>query len=454
MRTPSRWASARHPLIYEINTWPWLADLRATAGTSVDLSSVPEQYWDTIADAGFDAVWLMGVWERSPGGAAIALQDPDLVETFQAVLPDWSPDDVVGSAYCIRDYVVDAHLGGRDGLAVARSELAARGLALLLDFVPNHVAPDHPWTATHPEYFVMDGAVPAKGKDPYFPAWADVVQLNAFSATLRDAMAQTLCDIAGQCDGVRCDMAMLTINEVFARTWGDRVGAAPDQEYWPTIIGAVRATHPGFGFIAEAYWDTEHALQEQGFDFCYDKKLYDRLMDGDAAGVRAHLSSDPAYQERLVRFAENHDEPRLAAIADPARQRAVAVATLTQTGARLVHHGQLEGRKIHVPVFLGRGPREEIDDDLASFYRSLLMMLHDSSFRSGQWTLCDAVPPLLAWCWEGERRWSVVVNLSDGPAAGRVSAPWGEWGIELGAWGWQFSNVRPDRPSDALPWAP
>src|SRR3954451_9228288 len=348
----------RHPFIYEINTWVWLDALSRREGTSVTLAGVPGREWDAVAELGFDAVWLMGVWDRSPAGIAIALENEGLLESFRRALPDFATEDVVGSPYCIRDYRVDEPLGGPEGRAAARAALADRGVGLILDFVPNHVAPDHPWTDAHPEYFVRGsdedlerdpasfvragGHVLANGRDPYFPAWPDVVQLNGFSPELRAAVVETLGSVAAQCDGVRCDMAMLMMNDTFERTWGDRAGPRPADDYWPTVIPAVREVSPDFLFIAEAYWDLEGALQDQGFDHCYDKRLYDRLLHESAESVRLHLLADDRYQAGLVRFVENHDEPRAASVLDPAREKAVTIATLTQTGARLVHHREAE----------------------------------------------------------------------------------------------------------------
>jgi hypothetical protein len=229
-------------------------------------------------------------------------------------------------------------------------------------------------------------------------------------------------------------MAMLVMNDTFGQTWGPRVGDPPAQDYWPTVIPAVRATHPGFRFIAEAYWDLEWALQRQGFDFCYDKRLYDRLVHEGAEQVREHLLADVAYQDGLVRFVENHDEPRVASVFDPAREKGAAVATLAQTGARLVHHGQVEGRKVRLPVFLGRFPPEQVDADMADFHRRLLAALDDPTFRTGTWRLCDrsgwpgddTFEDLVAWSWEGDSRWLVVVNLSAETARGHVRAPWAD----------------------------
>jgi glycosidase len=430
----------------------WLDELSRRERTAIDLGSVPGTEWDAVAALGFDVVWLMGVWERSPAGIAIALENPSLLESFRRALPDFQTVDVVGSPYCIRGYTVDAHLGGPSGLAVARAALAERDVGLILDFVPNHVAPDHPWTETHPEYFVRgteedlardpasfvrvgDGVL-ANGRDPYFAAWPDVVQLNAFSPELRAVVIETLRSIAAQCDGVRCDMAMLMMNDTFQRTWGERAGAAPETDYWPTVISAVKSEHRGFVFLAEAYWDLEWALQEQGFDYCYDKRLYDRLVHDGAEAVEGHLNADLGYQQGLVRFVENHDEPRAAATFSREQACAAAVATLSQTGARLVHEGQLEGRAVQLPVFLARRPAERPDLDVHEFYDQLLNALRDRVFRAGEWQLGerrgwdgnDTWQNLVVWGWRGgESRKLVVVNLGGAPASGHVSLPWDDF---------------------------
>lgn len=442
-----------HPTSYEINTWVWLTDLSQKYGRNVNLSSVPSDEWNAIAIYGFDSVWFMGVWERSPAGIAIANQNKDLLDDFQRAVPDFSPNDNVGSPYCVRRYLVDEHLGGPEGLAVARRELGNRGMNLILDFVPNHVAPDHPWVVEQPEYFIrgsaddarndpfsyieIGGTVCARGRDPNFPAWPDVLQLNAFDPGLRQAVIQTISTIAQQCDGIRCDMAMLMLNQIFERTWSGRAGPTPATEYWVDVISATKDRHPGFLFIAEAYWDLEWELQQKGFDFCYDKKLYDRLEHSDAESVRLHLCADLVYQNKLLRFIENHDEPRAAATFSPAKQRALALTVATLPGIRLFHEGQFEGRKVRPPAFLGRRPEEPAYEDLRSFYRTLLTTIDRPVFREGHWRLCDrsgwpdnaSFQNLVTWYWlKDHERYLVIVNLSDSPVQAQVQVPWADGG--------------------------
>jgi hypothetical protein len=313
------------------------------------------------------------------------------------------------------------------------------------------VAPDHPWVAGHPDYFVrgsaddarndpasfvdLGGTVFARARDPYFPAWPDVLQLNAFQPGLRRAAVETIAEIAQQCDGIRCDMAMLMLNSIFARTWGPRAGAAPAGDYWATAIAAIKSRHREFRFIAEAYWDLEWELQQQGFDYCYDKKLYDRMEHNDAESVRLHLLADRSYQDRMVRFIENHDEPRAAATFSSGKGRAAAVAILTLPGARLLHEGQLEGAKVRVPVFLGRRPAEPLDQDLFAFYQRLMKATNRDVFRNGAWCLCErsgwpdnqSCRNVLAWCWAKDaERYLIIINFGEATAQARVHQPWDE----------------------------
>jgi hypothetical protein len=456
------------PVIYEINTAVWLADLSRAARRRVTLADVPDSAWDDVTPAGVDAVWLMGVWERSPAGLALANADAALQASFRTALPDLRPDDVTGSPYCVRQYVVDGTFGGPEALAAARAALAGRGVRLILDYVPNHVAPDHPWVRSHPGLFVngtevdiraepaswmrAGGHVLAHGRDPYFPPWPDVVQLDAFSPAMRAATAQTLGDIADQCDGIRCDMAMLLTNQVFAKTWGGHAGPEPDQEFWPTVIAGLRSKHPETVLIAEAYWDMEWTLQQQGFEFCYDKRLYDRITGGDTSGVRDHLRAGLDYQSRLVRFLENHDEPRLAGRLPGDEGRAAAVTIATLPGAVLWHEGQFEGRRVRPPVFLSRRPSEPPDPALADWYRRLLATVDGHHVRAGPWQLLEATGwpdndscrNLLAWSWagdDGDGRHVVVVNLSGRRSQGRIRLDWDD----LPGRGWRLSDLLDDR---------
>lgn len=439
----------RRPIVYEINTRVWLDTLSREKGKKIHLGTVPRAEWNAIGKSGVDAVWLMGVWERSAAGIDVSNHDEPLVDEFQQVLPDYTPEDNVGSPYCVRDYRVAEYLGGPDGLAKARRALASMGLSLILDYVPNHTALDHPWVTEHPEYFVRGteedlaqspryyfksgGNIIANGRDPYFPAWTDVAQLNPYNTRLRKAVAETITDIAGRCDGIRCDMAMLMLNDIFQRTWGEKAGKPPETEFWTDIINATKKHYPDFTFIAEVYWDLEWNLQQLGFDYCYDKRLYDRLVHENGTSVRNHLKADMDYQERLVRFIENHDEPRAATMFHDAKARVAAILCCTLPGALLLHQGQFEGFRVRFPVFLRRGPQEHVDRGLQHFYLSLLALMRETGLKQGEWYLCDtsgwpdnqSYLNMVAWSWQNEDRHILIaVNLSDGYSQGKIKVPW------------------------------
>jgi hypothetical protein len=448
----------RYPSLFEINTRAWLRRLSREAGRRITLADVDDATLDDIARRGFDWVWLLSVWRTGAASRAVSRGNPAWRAEFEAVLPDLSNDDICGSGFAVAAYEVDAALGGVGALAILRARLAARGLRLMLDFVPNHTALDHPWVATHGDFYVegdeqMLSAAPgnycrrptdrgerilAHGRDPNFPGWPDTLQLDYANSALQAAQTAELLAIAGQCDGVRCDMAMLLLPEVFQRTWGR--AAAP---FWPAAIAAVRRAHPGFTLLAEAYWDLEWELQQQGFDFCYDKRLYDRLRDGNADGLRAHLLVGLDYQDRLARFLENHDEPRAAATFAWPRHQAAAVISYLAPGLRFFHQGQLEGARVHLPVHLCRGPVESRDPAVVAFYDTLLSTIRSGGFRNGAWSL---IPPQPAW--DGNPTWSdfvayawhmdgaadhvIVVNYSNHRAQCRLRLPF--TGLATGRW--------------------
>jgi hypothetical protein len=273
----------------------------------------------------------------------------------------------------------------------------------------------------------------ANGRDPNFAPWPDVAQLNAFNPDLRKAVVETVNSIAEQCDGMRCDMAMLLLNDVFERTWGGRAGVRPPEEYWHEVISATRLQHPNVLFVAEAYWDLEWNLQQLGFDYCYDKRLYDRLVHDNAESIRLHLTAGLDYQDKLVRFIENHDELRAAVVFPPEKERAAAVTMMTLPGAKLLYKGQFEGQRVKLPVFLARSPVEPIDTDLRAFYHTLLVAVEEAGLREGRWQLCERTGwpdngsyiNLVAWCWDqGEARHLIVVNLSQDQSQARVHLPW------------------------------
>jgi hypothetical protein len=452
---------ARHPLVLEVNCWVWLAELSREAGRRVTLGEVPQSALERLTACRPDAVWLMGVWERSADAREVARRHSGWLEEFRRALPDFTEQDLSGSPYAVRNYRVEHSFGGDEELAALRRRLAQKGVRLILDFVPNHTARDHPWMRSHPERFVAGDeeslrAAPrnyfstaangraqvfAHGRDPYFDGWPDTVQLDYRRRDTREAMASALQSVAARCDGVRCDMAMLVTREVFRRTWGGEFDP-PGAEFWPAAIRDLKAASPNFLMLAEVYWDMEHELQSQGFDYVYDKRLYDRLRDGDARGVNAHLSAPRDFQGRLARFVENHDEPRAAEVFGAERGPAASALTFALPGLRLLHEGQSLGHRAKLPVHLGRRPAEETDARTLTHYRRLLAALGRELFRKGDWRLLAARES-----WPGDRShenfvacsWSsggefavVVVNLS--PESARCHLPLEEPALAGRSW--------------------
>jgi glycosidase len=465
-----------YPSLLEVNPRVWLTELSRQLSRPATLDDISDAELDRLAELGFDWVWLLSVWRTGTASRRVSLADQGLRRELQATLPDLGEEDIGGSGFAITGYVVHQRLGGEAALARLRDRLRQRGLRLMLDFVPNHTALDHPWVAEHPDYYVhgteqdlarapanytrvklpKGEAILAHGRDPYFTGWTDTLQLNYGNPAMQDALIGELLKVAAQCDGVRCDMAMLVLPEVFARTWG-----VSTQPFWPRAIQRVREQSPGFCFMAEVYWDLERALQQQGFDYTYDKRLYDLLREGDALRVREHFCAETADQNKMVRFLENHDEARAATAFVPGKHQAAAVITFLAPGLRLFHQGQFEGRVKRISAHLSRAPAEPVNDLLKRFYERLLELLRRPDFRHRQWRQLECLPAwdgngsfgdFIAFTWQdpGDARILVSVNYSDHQSQCYVPLPF----PGLGGRQWRLCDLlgqaRYERDGDVL----
>ena len=404
-----------HPFLYEINTRCWLRELSDSAGLVVTLADVPESEFVFWKQCCFTHIWLMGIWATGPICRRMAINEPNLRRAYDEIIPGWTEKDVGGSPYAIGDYSVPLDIGGESGLKQFRERLHAYGLKLILDFVPNHLGLDHRWLREKPDYFVQGpadspGTFPqetvdgvrwlAHGKDPYFAPWNDTVQVDYRRPATRAAMKELLLSIAAHCDGLRCDMAMLLLNDVFGKTWAhlpchDFNGEPPATEFWSDVIPAVKTLQPGFLFLAEVYWDLESRMLQLGFDFTYDKRLYDELYWRNAIGTTSRILWLPRdLLARSAHFIENHDEPRIAPQLSPAEQRAAALVILGLPGMRFLHDGQLTGARVKLPVQLARRGQEPINAAVKKIYGEMLPALQNSAVGRGKWRV---LLPREAW---------------------------------------------------------
>ncbi len=145
----------RYPSLYQLNTRVWLRRLSRERGKRMTLADIDDATIDGFARQGFDWIWLLSVWRTGPAGRAVSRSKPDWRAEFSAVLPDLGEDDICGSGFAITAYAVSDEIGGDAALAQFRERLARRGIKLMLDFVPNHTAPDHPWVKSNPDYYVQ-----------------------------------------------------------------------------------------------------------------------------------------------------------------------------------------------------------------------------------------------------------------------------------------------------------
>jgi len=442
----------KNPHLYEINLMPWLKHLSHEKEQRITLENIPNGIWLHLKEIGMDLVWLMGMWQRSADSRRRARREAGLLNDCRSMLGDFKAEDIAGSPYAIGRYLPDPFFGESQDLLSLKERFKDMGLSLILDFVPNHTACDHPWMRQDPEYFVQarptkkgrcpKGFFPAKdaparpciahGRDPFFSPWNDTAQVNYGNPKAMAAMLDTLSNIIRYCHGLRCDMAMLVLKDVFRKTWRRYVKNAGEKEFWPHAIEILKSSGGQCLLIAEVYWGMEQKLIDLGFDYTYDKTFYDLLVSFDIKGLRSHLSASVEKQEKMVRFLENHDEPRAMHVFGEERIFGAMVIHATVPGMRFWHHGQFDGNRVRVPVQLARAPVEPVQHELKAFSEKLLQEVNQSVFHDGIWKMCEtrgwpdnqSHMGLLAWCWwRGNERRLIVVNFTPSPAQGLVRMP-------------------------------
>jgi glycosidase len=441
---------AINPTLYQINTRVWLNRLARESGGTVTLDHIPDSELDRLASLGFDWIYFLSIWQIGEIGPKVSRSNPNWLAECREHLPDFEECDIAGSGFAITSYTLNSTLGEMEVLIRLRDRLHKRGLKLMLDFVPNHTAIDHPWVQSHPEYYIsgnesllseqpqnyikLENGIFAYGRDPYFDGWCDTLQLNYGNPELQKALIDELLQISQWCDGLRCDMAMLVLPEIFQRTWGIEI--AP---FWQQAIAQVKASHPDFIFMAEVYWDMEWTLQQLGFDYTYDKRLYDRLLEQHSQPVRSHFWAALDYQQKSARFLENHDEPRAATSFPIGIHQAAAIISYCSPGLRFFHEGQMQGWLKKISVHLHRSPAQSNNSVLQEFYQRLLQVLQLELFRNGEWQLLECKSAwegnwtwdcFIAFAWQDQnsKRAVVVVNYAPNQSQCYVQLPWSNLG--------------------------
>ena len=432
-------ALAKYPVLYEISTRPWLYELSQKYGRSISrFRDIPLEEYDSLADKGIDTIWMMGVWQLGDYGLNI-----DKKADYSSVLPGYTQDDIIGSPYAITEYVVNKQLGVDEDLSWLRNQLHARGLKLVLDFVPNHSACDAPTVEKHPEYYVrgpqstsydskyyMDNGV-AHGKDPYFDPWPDTAQWNYFEPKTREFMKNNLMKILSYADGVRCDMAHLDLNDVFKKTWAKELSAwgysVPSTEFWKDVIDEAKKVYPKAIFMAEVYEDWQmQKLQECGFDYYYDKAFLDKCERGpNDVNDYIHYHSLEFF-DHAAHFVENHDEARAVHnMGSVPRADAAGAMAATLPGLIFFNHGQFDGLKNKLDVHLRRSAPEEKSATAQQFYRKLLKILKNDAFKSNNIYYVyningDNAQKFVGVIRKGTDSFLVVTNYSDKNACANV----------------------------------
>ncbi|MFW6252729.1 MAG: alpha-amylase family glycosyl hydrolase [bacterium] len=433
--SPDRFWMPRVVLLAK-TTLVWLDQLSRSYGYEITrLDQVPNEELDRIASYGFTGLWLIGLWERSAASKRIKhlCGNPD----------------AEASAYSLHDYQIANRLGGWEGLENLRARCEERGIRLASDMVPNHTGIDSAWVHEHPDWFVQlpwspfpgysfngenlssdpetgiyledhyydrtDAAVVFKrvdhrsgeerfiyhGNDGTQMPWNDTAQLDFTNEEVREAVIQTILQVARNFSIIRFDAAMTLARKHVQRLWFPEPGSGGDiasrsehgmtkeeflkhmpREFWRDVVDRVAAEVPDTLLLAEAFWMMEgYFVRTLGMHRVYNSAFMNMLKNEEnekyRQTVKNTLEFDPQILKRFVNFMNNPDEETaVAQFGKGDKYFGVATLMLTMPGLPMVGHGQIEGYAEKYGMEYSRAYWDEsIDTDLVARHERELFPL-------------------------------------------------------------------------------
>ena len=427
--------------LLEISTRPYLYFLSVKYKTSINkLSLIPKEELDFLKDMRFNFIWFMGVWNNGKEGRNFDKVDESRIKTYNKNLPNWTNEDVIGSPYSIYSYDPSPEIGTFEDLKWLKEELNKRDIKLILDFVPNHSSMDAPELKSNPEYYIRKGRLKTKIKltdshEKYIynnakivkipkeekydnngfaygrglgckHAWKDVRQYDYSNKKLWLFQLENLIKIAKYCDGIRCDVAWLIINDIFKRCF-KTINNDINEEFWSFAISEIKKLYPNIIFIAEVFgkkWISDYLLK-CGFNFVYDITPFDILNKNNTNEfVERNKTIDDNYLFHSLHYTENHDLITVIENFEGNIKKAnLATAIISfLPGIKMYNFGQLFGWKNTLCVQLRRILSYNINEDVLKFYKNLFHILKLDVFKNGKFHI-SLINNIIIIKWNNEK---------------------------------------------------
>ncbi|MEO0141831.1 MAG: alpha-amylase family glycosyl hydrolase, partial [candidate division WOR-3 bacterium] len=405
------------------HTYVWLYQLSRKYQRQITrLDQIPDEELDLLSDWGFNALWLIGIWERSQASAKIKKLCGN--------------PEAIASAYSIYDYVVASDLGGEAAFNNLKERAIKRNIRIAVDIVPNHTAIDSLWIKEHPEWFIQtdtlpffnykfngpnlsddpeieiyiedgyytrtDAAVVFKlvdrksgriryiyhGNDGTSTPWNDTAQLNFLIPEVREAVIKKIIEVARKSPIIRLDAAMTLTKRHYQRLWFPEPGKGGDipsrtqwsmsrnefnrlfpKEFWREVVERIARETPDTLLLAEAFWLMEgYFVRNLGMHRVYNSAFMNMLkMEHNREYhqvLKNILEFNPEILRRFVNFMSNPDE--LTAVDQFGKDDkyfGVCVLLATMPGLCMFAHGQIEGFKEKYGMEYRRSYWEEMPDE-------------------------------------------------------------------------------------------